>query len=58
MKKIVDAVVNPAIIEMAGEETFDFVQEWVEKTRTQSLRKLLNVEEKREARNEKVPSLA
>lgn len=34
MKKIVDAVVNPAIIEMAGEETFDFVQEWVEKTRT------------------------
>ena len=34
MKKIVDVVVNPAIIEMAGEETFDFVQEWVEKTRT------------------------
>ena len=33
MKRIVDAVVNPAIIEMAGQETFDLVQEWVEATR-------------------------
>lgn len=33
MKKIVDEVVNPTIIEMAGQETFDLVQEWAEKTR-------------------------
>lgn len=33
MKKIVDEVVNPTIVEMAGQETFDLVQEWAEKTR-------------------------
>ena len=33
MKQMVDEVVNPAIIDLAGQETFDLVQEWVEKTR-------------------------